>query len=52
MLRPLHFLLSSLLSKRTVTFDPDTGEGIDEEFVRRGRADAFSEAQICALLEP
>ncbi len=36
----------------TVTFDPDTGEVIDEEFVRKGRADAFSEAQICALLAP
>jgi hypothetical protein len=35
-----------------VTFDPDTGEVIDNEIVRRGRADNFSVEQICALLEP
>ena len=35
----------------TVTFDPETGELISIETVRRGRADELSPERICTLLD-
>lgn len=36
----------------TVIFNPETGEVIAVETVRKGRADALSIEQVCTLLEP